>query len=101
MTSLEPYVRFRAVRVLGIDPGSETTGWGVVEGDGDGRKYRLVEFGAIRLSTAARFSSRLLKISRSLEETLARLKPAVCAIEEGFYAPNPRVAGPTPRRAIR
>ncbi|MBA3765403.1 MAG: crossover junction endodeoxyribonuclease RuvC, partial [Acidobacteria bacterium] len=30
------------VRVLGIDPGSETTGWGVVEGDG--RRYRLIEY---------------------------------------------------------
>jgi crossover junction endodeoxyribonuclease RuvC len=79
------------VRVLGIDPGSETTGWGVVEGDVDGRKYRLVEFGAIRLSTAASFSSRLLKISRGLEEIIDRLKPDGCAIEEVFYATNPKV----------
>jgi len=79
------------VRVLGIDPGSETTGWGVVEGDGDGRKYRLVEFGAIRLSTAASFSSRLLKISQGLEEIIDRLKPDGCAIEEVFYATNPKV----------
>ena len=79
------------MRVLGIDPGSETTGWGVVEGDGDGRKYRLVEFGAIRLSTAASFSSRLLKISQGLEEIIDRLKPDGCAIEEVFYATNPKV----------
>ena len=52
------------MRVLGIDPGSETTGWGVVEGDSDGRKYRLVEFGALKLKSSASFSSRLLAISR-------------------------------------
>jgi crossover junction endodeoxyribonuclease RuvC len=79
------------MRVLGIDPGSETTGWGVVEGDGDGHKYRLVEFGVVKLSSSATFSSRLLKISRGLEEVIARLKPDACAIEEVFHATNPKV----------
>jgi len=79
------------MRVLGIDPGSETTGWGVVEGDGDGHKYRLIEFGAVKLSTSATFPSRLLKISRGLEEVITRLKPDACAIEEVFHATNPKV----------
>jgi len=79
------------VRVLGIDPGSEITGWGVVEGDGTGRSYRLVEFGVVKLSTSASFSSRLLKICRGLEEVIERLKPDACAIEEVFYAVNPKV----------
>jgi crossover junction endodeoxyribonuclease RuvC len=79
------------VRVLGIDPGSETTGWGVVEGDVDGRRYRLVEFGALKLSSTASFSSRLLKISRGLQEVIDKLKPDACAIEEAFYAHNPKV----------
>ena len=79
------------MRVLGIDPGSETTGWGVVEGDGGGHKYRLVEFGVVKLSTSATFSSRLLKISRGLEEVITRLKPDACAIEEVFHATNPKV----------
>ena len=79
------------MRVLGIDPGSETTGWGVVEGDGTGRSYRLVEFGVVKLSTSATFSSRLLKICRGLEEVIEKLKPDACAIEEAFYAVNPKV----------
>jgi crossover junction endodeoxyribonuclease RuvC len=79
------------VRVLGIDPGSETTGWGVVEGDDSGRSYRLVEFGVVKLSTQASFASRLLKICRGLEQVVERLKPDACAIEEAFYAVNPRV----------
>ena len=79
------------MRVLGIDPGSETTGWGVVEGDDAGHSYRLVEFGALKLSPSASFSSRLLKICRGLEEVIARLKPDACAIEEVFYAVNPKV----------
>jgi len=79
------------VRVLGIDPGSETTGWGVVEGDSNGQKYRLVEFGVVKLSSSATFSSRLLKISRALEEIIDRLQPNACAIEEAFYSVNPKV----------
>ena len=79
------------MRVLGIDPGSETTGWGVVEGDGSGRTYRLIEFGVIKLSTQTSFASRLLKICRGLEEVIDKLKPDACAIEEAFYAVNPKV----------
>lgn len=79
------------MRVLGIDPGSQTTGWGVVEGDTDGRKYRLIEFGSLKLKPSATFSSRLLLISRGLEEVIARLKPDACAIEDAFYGTNPKV----------
>ena len=79
------------MRVLGIDPGSETTGWGVVEGDGSGRSYRLVEFGVLKLSTSTSFAARLLKICRGLEEVIDKLKPDACAIEEAFYAVNPKV----------
>jgi crossover junction endodeoxyribonuclease RuvC len=77
--------------VLGIDPGSETTGWGVVEGDSDGRRYHLIEFGVVKLSSSASFSSRLLKISQTLEKVIGKLKPDACAIEEAFYANNPKV----------
>lgn len=79
------------MRVLGIDPGSETTGWGVVEGDSNGQHYRLIEFGAVKLSTSTTFASRLLKISRALEEVIAKHKPEACAIEEAFYSVNPKV----------
>lgn len=79
------------MRVLGIDPGSEITGWGIVEGDADGRKYHLIEFGAVRLSSSASFAARLLKISHALEEIIRKFKPDACAIEEAFYAANPKV----------
>ena len=79
------------MRVLGIDPGSEVTGWGVVDGDADGRSYRLIEFGVLKLSASATFSSRLLKISRGLEEVITRFRPDACAIEDAFYASNPKV----------
>jgi crossover junction endodeoxyribonuclease RuvC len=77
-------------RVLGIDPGSETTGWGVVEGEA--RRYHLVEYGTIKSSPRDRFSARLLRISDGIEEVIARHKPEVCSVEEAFYATNVKVA---------
>ena len=78
------------VRVLGIDPGSETTGWGVIEGEA--RRYALVEYGTIKAPPRDRFSSRLLKISDGIEAVIERLKPDVCSVEEAFYATNVKVA---------
>lgn len=78
------------MRVLGIDPGSETTGWGVVEGDA--RRYSLVEFGTVKASPRERFSARLLKISVGVESLIERFAPDVCAVEEAFFAVNPKTA---------
>ena len=77
------------MRVLGIDPGSETTGWGVI--DGDGRRYRLLEYGSIRSSAQQKFPARLLKIWTGIEEVIARHSPDACAIEDGFLATNIKV----------
>jgi crossover junction endodeoxyribonuclease RuvC len=79
----------RAMRVLGIDPGSETTGWGVIEGDGP--RYKILEYGAIRLTPGQKFSGRLLKVYEGIEEVIARYNPNVCAIEDGFLATNVKV----------
>jgi crossover junction endodeoxyribonuclease RuvC len=78
------------VRVLGIDPGSETTGWGVVEGDA--RRYRLVGFGTVKASPRERFAARLLKVSDGVEALLAEYGPDVCAVEEAFFAANAKTA---------
>jgi len=78
------------MRVLGIDPGSETTGWGVIEGSA--RRYQLVEFGTVKASPRGRFAARLLKISDGVEALLARFRPDVCAVEEAFFAANAKTA---------
>jgi crossover junction endodeoxyribonuclease RuvC len=77
------------MRVLGIDPGSETTGWGVIEGDGP--RYHILEYGAIRLPASQKFSARLLTICSALEEIISRHNPEACAIEDGFLATNVKV----------
>ena len=77
------------MRVLGIDPGSETTGWGVIEADG--RSYRLLECGVVRALSGQKFSTRLLSIADALEEIIQRHRPDACAIEDGFLATNVKV----------
>lgn len=77
------------MRVLGIDPGSEITGWGVLEGDGP--RYRLLEFGSIRPRATGAFPGKLLAIANGLEEVIARHCPTACAIEDGFLATNVKV----------
>ena len=77
------------MRILGIDPGSETTGWGIIEGDG--RRYGLVECGTIRAAAGQKFPARLLKIANALEEIIQRHRPEACAIEDGFLATNVKV----------
>ena len=79
----------RGMRVLGIDPGSEITGWGVVAGEGP--RYNVLEYGAIRLAPGQKFSSRLLTVCSEIEAIIARHDPDVCAIEDGFLATNVKV----------
>ena len=77
------------MRVLGIDPGSEVTGWGVL--DGDGRRYQLLEYGCIRTTNGCRFPQKLLVIANGIEDVIARYNPQACAIEDGFLATNVKV----------
>ncbi len=80
----------RVVRVIGVDPGSDTTGYGVI--DSDGRGYVLVEYAGIRGPKHLSFAERLLTISRKLEEVIERLSPQACAVEDTFFAVNVKSA---------
>jgi len=78
------------VRVFGIDPGSERTGYGCV--DSDGRRHQLVRCGAIHAGAGATFPDQLSIIYRELTALLAQHRPECVAIENIFYAVNARSA---------
>ena len=78
------------MRVFGIDPGSERTGYGCV--DTDGRRHRLVTCGAISTAGAPTLAARLATIHGRLTALLAECRPDVVAIEDLFYATNVRSA---------
>ena len=78
------------MRVFGIDPGSERTGYGCI--DSDGSRHQLVKCGAIKAGAGATFPDQLSIIYRELTVLLAEHRPECVAIENIFYAMNARSA---------
>jgi crossover junction endodeoxyribonuclease RuvC len=84
------------VLVLGIDPGTAVTGYGVVSddrGNGPGPagvSMRLVECGVIRTRPRDPLSTRLKEIHQGISELIARHKPDHLAVEDVFYSRNVR-----------
>ena len=75
--------------VLGIDPGTANTGYGVVKGDGHGL-VSLVECGVIRTHAREPLPARLHEIYAGVVELLTRHKPDAMSVEDVFYAKNVR-----------
>jgi crossover junction endodeoxyribonuclease RuvC len=79
------------VIVLGIDPGTACTGYGVIQGDGPGTGLvSLVECGVIRTKARDPLASRLHEIYEGVAELLQRHHPDALSVEDVFYAKNVR-----------
>jgi crossover junction endodeoxyribonuclease RuvC len=78
------------VRIFGIDPGTERTGYGCVETDGS--RHRIVTCGAIAAPASSPFPDKLLRIHQRLSELLLECRPATVAIESLFFAVNVKSA---------
>jgi crossover junction endodeoxyribonuclease RuvC len=78
------------VRVLGIDCGTERTGWGVIESDG--RRHLVIAHGTIRLNTRDPLETRLQEIACALRAVLAEHSPQAAAVEEVFFSQNVKTA---------
>jgi len=76
--------------VIGIDPGSRITGYGIV--DNRGRSVVYAGSGIIRVDPAASKPLRLLEIKKELDEVIRRFGPEAAAVEEVFVARNPKSA---------
>ena len=74
------------VRILGLDPGSRITGYGVVDAGGQGVRY--VASGCIRVGNGA-MAGRLLEIHRHVTELVDTFAPGEIAIERVFMHRNP------------
>ncbi len=79
------------MRVLGVDPGTLRTGWGVVEEVSAGR-LRLVGAGIVTPPANAPLEERLLAIHRGLAAVIAEHAPASVAVEDVFFAKHPSAA---------
>ena len=78
------------MRILGIDPGSNVTGYGVL--DHDGSKLLHVAHGTLRLQRGAELAVRLEHLYRALREIVAEHRPDVAAVEQVFVSGSPRAA---------
>jgi crossover junction endodeoxyribonuclease RuvC len=78
------------VRIFGIDPGSERTGYGCVESDGS--RHRIVSCGVISTAASVPFADKLLAIHNRLTALIAEYRPDCVAIENLFHAVNVRSA---------
>ena len=73
--------------ILGIDPGTALTGYGVVR---VGPPAELVECGVIRTRPDRPLAERLREIAEGVRELIARHRPQLMAVEDVFYARNVR-----------
>ena len=82
-----------SIRILGIDPGLNVTGYGVVEFDGY-RQFDVVEAGVVRGGTAKReIGVRLLDLKTGISDVVKTLQPDVVAMEELYsHYDRPRTA---------
>ena len=74
------------MRILGIDPGYATIGFGILEADRG--NYKLIQYGTITTPPSLEFPQRLQVIYNDMMELLQKVKPDAVAIEELFWGHN-------------
>ena len=81
------------MRVLGVDPGTRVTGYGVIEtGNGGGAPGmgRLIECGVFRFDRGNSLPHRLAELHHEIAQLIRRHQPSVLALEDAFYHKNVR-----------
>ncbi len=79
-----------SIRILGLDPGSVATGYGII--DQQGSELSFVSCGVIRTSSKKSFPQRLKEIHDGVCEVIEKHRPVQAAVEDIFTAVNPRSA---------
>ena len=74
------------MRILGIDPGIATVGFGVIESDRG--QQRMIQYGAITTQAGLPLATRLVQIGSDLEKLIGQFQPDELAIEELFFSKN-------------
>lgn len=80
------------LRVLGIDPGSLKTGWGVVDVEAGAQRVHHVDNGVLFLDGKAELPGRMVELSKKLHAVVERYRPGVAAVEDVFVQRGARSA---------
>lgn len=75
------------MRILGLDPGTATTGYGIIDAAEDGR-LSLVTYGAITTPAARPMPERLQQIEQELQSLIDQYAPDAAGIEEVYFGRN-------------
>lgn len=78
------------MRILGIDPGLNLTGYALLESDGFAKK--LLSFGVIRTAPGTEKSKRIVEIYNDLKKIIEKTKPDICSLEQIFFSKNVNTA---------
>jgi crossover junction endodeoxyribonuclease RuvC len=76
------------VKILGLDPGLGTTGWGLIEAEGN--RLAHIANGQIKTSTSLPLPKRLAILADQLDDLIGQGSPAGAAVEEVFVNQNPQ-----------
>lgn len=76
--------------LMGIDPGTATTGFGVIEGQG--ARAKMVDYGTITTPVGMAMPERLVVINRELMKLLDKYSPSAVAVEQLFFHKNTKTA---------
>ncbi len=80
----------RKIKILGIDPGTATTGWGIISEEK--KEPKLEVYGCIETSKHKTTVERLKEIASDLEEIIEKYKPDEVAVEDLFFFKNLKTA---------
>ena len=80
--------------ILGIDPGTATTGWGVLNAQGtNGKtKFAIRQFGCILTDKEREMQYRLLTLKEGITKLIVDYKPEIMSVEQIFFGVNSRTA---------
>jgi len=78
------------MRIIGIDPGTATTGFSII--DYDKKKVKLLDYGCIRTKRSLSMGARLNQISEDLSTLIKKWKPQKASIEKLFFNKNIKTA---------
>lgn len=88
--SVKFYKSVSNLRVMGVDPGIASTGYGVVETEG--KRIIHISSGCIKTPSSRELPGRLFEIFKSLQEVILKDKPDAVAIESLFFSSNAKTA---------
>ena len=74
------------MRILGIDPGVATVGFGIIASERG--QQQMIQYGAITTSAGLPLATRLLQIANDVEQLIEQFQPDEIAVEELFFSKN-------------